>query len=216
MTKPSSSTTTRTYPLRNKSGSSKDPAYITPTKTAVAKAKQDGSKDSPSTPCNKCTVCMCVDSIRNMKLNEAFQEFVCKIDDYKLLSKSLQENASTLNHSIDTIKDFIRDFSPANAESSFEDVNANLHILNNNISELSNLVAKISPGVAEDSVTKITDNIDLLHDKIGGISNHVPKLNSIEKYLSDRPDFIHASDIPSANSDVQIDKRLDQLESLVV
>ena len=142
-----------------------------------------------------------------MKLSEAVQEFVCKMEDYKLLSKTLQENASTLNHSIDTIKDFIRDFSPAN-------VYANLRILNSNISELSNLVAKISPGVAEDSVTNITDSIDLLHGKVGGFSNYVTKLDSIEKYLSDRSDFIHASDIPSANSDVQINKRLDQLESL--
>ena len=81
MAKPSSSTTTRMYPLRNKSGSSKDPAYITPTKTAIAKAKQDRSKDSPSTTSNKCIVCMCVDSLQNMKLSEAVQKFVCKIDD---------------------------------------------------------------------------------------------------------------------------------------
>ena len=34
--------------------------------------------------------------MRNLKFNEAIQEFTSKIGEYKLLTKSVQENTSTL------------------------------------------------------------------------------------------------------------------------
>ena len=61
--------------------------------------------------------------MRNIKLKEVVQEFTACIDDYKLLKKSLQENASTLNQAVDTIKHFIRMFELSKAVTSMDKLN---------------------------------------------------------------------------------------------
>ena len=203
---------TKTYPLRTKTGASKDPAYITPTKASVPKDTK--TECTPSTPSsNTCKICMGVESMRNLNFEEAIQEFTSKIGEYKLLTKSLQENPSTLNHSIDTIKHFMLSFEPDKAENAFEKINAYFGLLRNNINELSNIVTKINTSVTERSISKITNDIELLIGSMTDLSNYVTKIGSIETLL-DRYISQQTRDSPSTNNNNTIHDRLNQLESL--
>ena len=204
--------TTKSYPLRSKTGASKDPAYITPTKASVPKDTK--TECTPSTPSpNICKICMGVELMRNLNFEEAIQEFTSKIGDYKLLTKSLQENTSTLNNSIDTIKHFMLSFEPDKAENAFDKINANFGLLRNNINELSNIVTKINASVTERSISEITDDIELLNGSMTDLSNYVTKIDSIETLL-DRYISQQTRDSPSTNNKKIIHDRLSQLESL--
>ena len=138
---------------------------------------------------------MGVELMRNLNFEEAIQEFTSKIGDYKLLTKSLQENTSTLNHSIDTIKHFMLSFEPDKAENAFDKINANFGLLRNNINELSNIVTKINASVTKRSISKITDDIELLNGSMTDLSNYFTKIDSI-KTLLDRVYFTANEKLP--------------------
>ena len=214
MAKSQSKNVSKSYPLRSKSSQSKDPAFITPTKASVLK-NTSKTESTPSTPSsNICSICMGVEAMMSLKLNEALQEFTSRIDEYKLLTKSLQENTSTLNHSMDTIKHFILAFEPVEAESSLRKIDTNIDLLNNKLNNLSDVIMKLSPNITENPMSKIATSIDVLDGKINGLSNYACKIDSIEKYLSDRRPLSHTIDTSSINSNDKINQRLSHLESL--
>ena len=141
---------------------------------------------------------MGVESMRNLNFEEAIQEFTSKIGEYKLLTKSLQENTSTLNHSIDTIKHFMLSFEPDKAENAFEKINAHFGLLRNNVNELSNIVTKINTSVTERSISKITNDIELLNGSMTDLSNYFTKIGSIEVHHTIRAPTFTIDDIDPA------------------
>ena len=160
------------YPLRGQT--SKDPSYITPTKPTTSKGCKAPS--NPSTPSSKiCSICNGFDEMRNIKLKEVVEEFTACIDDYKLLKKSLQENASTLNQAVDTIKHFIQMFEPSKAVNSMDKLNYDISLLADNVSDVSNYITKL------DKLDKIEEFVvERTH------CNSHKTDSSSEKFINDR------------------------------
>ena len=156
---------------------------------------------------------MGVELMRNLNFEEAIQEFTSKMCEYKLLTKSLQENTSTLNDSIDIIKHFMLSFEPDKAENAFDKINANFGLLINNINEICNIVTKINASVTERPIWKITDDIELLNGSMTDLSNYITKIDSIEALL-DRYISQQTRDSPSTSNSNVIHDCLNQLESL--
>ena len=73
----------------------------------IVTPNKNGSPSSTSTisipSTNLCKACRGAD-LRDMNLNEAIMKFSEKIDAYRDLIKSLNDNNSTLNHTLDTIQ----------------------------------------------------------------------------------------------------------------
>ena len=54
-----------------------------------------------------CSICKGSEALRSMNLESAVSDFNSSIEDYKLLSKSLQDSTSSLDHAVSAIKHFI-------------------------------------------------------------------------------------------------------------
>ena len=157
--KPSRSTSTHStsYGLRSrvKSVSSPDPrndVFLTPTKQNI----KPSITITPSTPSSKiCAICRGVDELRNYKLREAIDEFSTKIDAYKELTKSLNDNNSTLNHALDTVKHYILHIEP-------KQVNDSLHKIDDNLSTVKDKVDSLH----EDYVSKLTSIEEFINKRV--------------------------------------------------
>ena len=165
----STSTHSASYGLRSraKSVSSPDPrndVFLTPTKQNI----KPSITITPSTPSSKtCAICRGVDELRNYKLREAINEFSTNIDAYKELTKSLNDNNSTLNHALDTVKHYILHIEP-------KQVNDSLHKIDNNLSTVKDKIDSLH----EDYVSKLTDDtwMNFKNTLTQQMGLHIPKI----------------------------------------
>ena len=108
------------YGLRSKSESAasntpKEDIYETPLKFAVTP-----QATTPSTlSSGVCVVCKGRDDLRSLNFRNAVTEFSDNIEAFKQLTKSFNDNNSTLSHALDTIKHFIIHIKPDKINDSF-------------------------------------------------------------------------------------------------
>ena len=126
------------YGLRCKSESStastsKDETYLTPMRSEVAHVAI-----TPSTQSSKVySICKGIDDFRSLKFKDAITEFTEKIDAFKaLLTKSFDDNNSTLNHALDTIKHFILHIDADKINDSFSKIDSGVNALCNEVASL--------------------------------------------------------------------------------
>ena len=90
-------------------------------------------------------------------MKEVVAEFESKIEAYKDLTNSLNNNSSTLNHALDTIKHFIMRIEPNDIDTFFSKTNEKISALSENIYDLSKYVTKLDS--LEEFVNKKIDNV---------------------------------------------------------
>ena len=112
--------------------------------------------DTPSTS-QVCDICKGIQDLRSFKLKEVVAEFESKIEAYKDLTNSLDNNSSTLNHALDTIKHFIMRTEPNDIDTFFSKTNEKISALSENIYDLSKYVTKLDS--LEEFVNKKIDNV---------------------------------------------------------
>ena len=112
--------------------------------------------DTPSTS-RVCDICKGMQDLRSLKLKEVVAEFESKIEAYKDLTKSLNNNSSMLNHALDTIKHFIMRTEPNDIDTFFSKTNEKISALSENVHDLSKYVTKLDP--VEEFVNKKIDNV---------------------------------------------------------
>ena len=101
----------RTYDLRSKSSVLKTPNASNSPSTKSRSLNNLTATVTPSSPSSiKCLICQNVDRIRNFNLSEAVDLFTEKLKDFKLISKSLQDNTSCMDHAVNAIRHFILKF----------------------------------------------------------------------------------------------------------
>ena len=116
---------------------------ITPIKRdkSVARDKSGASSTKPNTPTSVsqvCGICRGIEDLRSIKLNEAVAEFTTQIEAYKELTKSFNDNTSTLSHALDTIKHFILHTKPKETNQFLSNTLDKLNTIGDNIHDLSN------------------------------------------------------------------------------
>ena len=160
----------------------------TSSKTSNNKIKIDIAPNSPSS--QKCPSCHNVEKIRNFNLSEAVKEFTEKLEDYKLLSKSLADITSCLDHAVDAIKHFILKFDTdtmndylTTSVKNIETIKGNLADLNNYITKLDSIEDKFAN--FEEMITKSTEcNERVLRENC--------KLDEIESYIHNKLETIES------------------------
>ena len=111
---------------------------------------------TPSTS-RVCDICKGMQDLRSFKLKEVVAEFESKIEASKDLTKSLNNNSSTLNHALDTIKHFIMRTEPNDIDTFFSKTNEKISALSENVYDLSKYVTKLDS--VEEFVNKKIDNV---------------------------------------------------------
>ena len=167
------------YGLRSKSESAasntpkKDIHNITPLKSVVTP-----QIITPSTPSSGvCIVCKGIDDLRSLNFKDAVTEFSDKIDAFKHLTKSLNENNSTLNHALDIIKHFILHIEPDKINNSFANLDSGLKSLRSKVTCLPNvtyLESKLK--TLENKLSDLSDirtKVDTTHNSIDSLELHV-------------------------------------------
>ena len=112
--------------------------------------------DTPSTS-RVCDICKGMQDLRSLKLKEVVAEFESKIEAYKDLTTSLNNNSSMLNHALDTIKHFIMRTEPNDIDTFFSKTNEKISALSENVHDLSKYVTKLDS--VEEFVNKKIDNV---------------------------------------------------------
>ena len=112
--------------------------------------------DTPSTS-RVCDICKGMQDLRNFKLKEVVAEFESKIEAYKDLTKSQNNNNSMLNHALDAIKHFIMRTEPNDIDTFFSKTNEKISALSENVHDLSKYVTKLDSVV--EFVNKKIDNV---------------------------------------------------------
>ena len=223
--------------LRSKSESAasnipKEDIYKTPLKSTVT------PQTTPSTPSSGvCVVCKGIDDLRSLNFRNAVTEFSDKIEAFKQLTKSFNDNNSTLSHALDTIKHFIMHVKPDKINDSFASLDSSLNSLRSEVTCLPNITylenrLKALEGKLSDlsdirtKVDTIYTNIDSLEDRLSelaSISNkpviandklddfnkYIARLNSMEESLDDK-----IKSIPPSNSHQDLTEHISKLESL--
>ena len=155
----------------------------------------------PST--NLCKVCKGAEDLRDMNLNEAIMKFSEKIDAYRDLTKSLNDNNSTLNHTLDTIKHFITHTEPNEVNSFFKVTNKKIDTLENSINDLSKYITKldtieeiVNSKIKESSPPYSPYNLDDLTSRIASLESLCTQLNTKIDSMSNR----YPLQVPSASN----------------
>ena len=200
----------RQYSLRSKSESSaisntKEDIFITPSKSSCTPRPT-----TPSTPSSKiCTVCKGLDEFRNLKFKDTLAEFTNKIDIFKDLTKSFNENNSTLNHALDTIKHFFLHLKPDEINDKFSKMDGSLQALSSKAAYLPDVAYfddKLKAMEADlislnsRSIAKLESKLDSLESRFPDLACIGRKLSALETKISDldikagasgvsRPDF---------------------------
>ena len=200
----------RQYCLRSKSESlaisdTKEDIFITPSKSSCTPRPT-----TTSTPSSKiCTVCKGLNEFRNLKFKDTLAESINKIDIFKDLKKSFNENNSTLNHALDTIKHFILHLKPDEINDKFSKMDGSLQALSSKAAYLpdvayfddklkameADLISLNSKGIA-----KLESKLDSLESRFPDLTCIGSKLSALETKISDldikagasgvsRPDF---------------------------
>ena len=120
-----------------------------------------------------------------MNLNEAIMKFSEKIDAYRDLTKSLNDNNSTLNHTLDTIKHFITHTEPKEVNNFFMVTNKKIDTLENSINDLSKYITKldtieeiVNSKIKESSPPYSPYNLDDLTSRIASLESLCTQLNT--------------------------------------
>ena len=198
----------RSYPLRSRSGSL---LSSSPVKSPLKNTPK--APNMPSTSSEKCSICMSSDTLRSLNLKSAVSDFNSKIEDYNLVSKSLQDSTASLDHAISAVKHFVisLDLEPdtlnnfvSNVTKDMEmlkchvtDLSRNITSISDNLSDLSNYVSKLDS--LEEFVTKKLESIELESMKSNDILVRVSNLEELCKTLNTKLDN-RMSDLPPITS----------------
>ena len=230
-----SSTRTRSgtsrYGLRSKSESlatstAIEDIYVTPLKPEVS-----SKVTTPSTPSHEvCTICKGVEDLRNLNLKDAISNFTDKIEIFKDLTKSSDNNNSTLSHALDTIKHFIIRIEPDKLNDCFAKIDSGINSLHSEIANLPNITYLESRlesfEVKLPNMDKLNARIDALQHKLSelsrinskpvvsdnnlpNISNYIVKLDSIQESVNDK-----IRNISSFSNSTDLTEHICKLESL--
>ena len=126
-----------------------------------------------------------------MNLESAVSDFNSRIEDYKLLSKSLQDSTSSLDHAVSAMKHFIINLEPDTLDNFVTNVNMDMETMKCYATELSRNVTDLS--------NNLTD-----------LSNSVSKLDSLEEFVTKKLESIESEFMKSSN----ILERVSSLEKL--
>ena len=187
------------YPLRGQTSvTSKVPACVTPTKPTTATSSKASS--NPATPSSKiCAICNGMEEMRSLKLKEVVEELTSRIDDYKLLTKSLQEDTSTPNHAVDFIKNFMQTFKPSDAVNSLDKLNYDIGTLTDNMPDLSRYVTKLDK--LEEFIERShfdRPNAESSSDKL--VNDRLNNLESLCKQLNCKIDTLNSMSTSTHNN----------------
>ena len=126
-----------------------------------------------------------------MNLESAVSDFNSRIEDYKLLSKPLQDSTSSLDHAVSAIKHFIINLEPYTLDNFVTNVTMDMETMKCHATELSR-------------------NITDLSNNLTDLSNYVSKLNSLEEFVTKKLESIESESMKSSN----ILERVSNLEEL--
>ena len=150
------------FNLRSRSKSSSLPS-ASPLKLPLKNSPKTSS--SPSISTDKCSICKSSETLRSINLKDAVSEFNSKLEDYKSISKSLQDSTSSLDHAINAIKHFCIKLEP--------------DTLNNFVTNVT-----IDMQTLKCQVTDLSRNVTSLSDNLSDLSNYVSKLDSLEEFIT--------------------------------
>ena len=178
----------RSYPLRSRSSSL---LSSSPVKSPLKNSPK--APNIPSTSSDKCSICMSSDTLRSLNLKNAVSDFNSKIEDYNLISKSLQDNTASLNHAISAVKHFVisLDLEPDTLNNFVTNVTKDMEMLKCHVTDLSG------------NLTSISDNLS-------DLSNYVSKLDSLEEFVTKKLESIESESMKS--NDILV--RVSNLEEL--
>ena len=108
-----------------------------------------------------CTVCRGLDEFRNLKFKDTLSEFTNKIEIFKELTKSFNDNNSTLNHALDTIKHFILRLKPSEINDKFAEIDGSLNTLSSKVASLPD--TSFFGSKIEDVITTVRIEFILVH-----------------------------------------------------
>ena len=144
------------------SNTPKEDIYETPLKFAVTP-----QTTTPSTPSSGvCVVCKGIDDLRSLNFRNAVTEFSDKIEAFKQLTKSFNDNNSTLSHALDTIKHFIIHVKPDKINDSFASLECSLNSLHSEVTSLP-------------SITYLDNRLKALEGKLSDLSDIRTKVDTI-------------------------------------
>ena len=168
---------TSRYGLRSKSESlatstAKKDIYVTPLKPELS-----SKVTTPSTPSHEvCTICKGMEDLRNLNLKYAISDFTDKIEIFKDLTKSFDNNNSTLSHALDTIKHFIIHIEPDKLNDCFAKIDSGINSLHSEIANLPNITYLES---RLESFDVKLPNMDKLNARIDALDHKLSELSSI-------------------------------------
>ena len=141
-----------------------------------------------------------MEEMRSLKLKEVVEELTSRIDNYKLLTKSLQEDTSTLNHAVYFIKNFMQTFKPSDAVNSLDKLNYDIGTLTDNMSDLSRCVTKLDKleGFIIERSHFDRPNAESSSDKL--INDRLNNLESLCKQLNCKIDTLNSMSTPTHNN----------------
>ena len=167
------------------------------------------------TPCSpssqKCPTCQNVEKIKNFNLSEAVKEFNDKLEEYKILSKSLLDSTSCLDHAVNAIKHFILKFDTESMNDFLSTSVKDIETVKGNLTDLTNYVTKLDD--IEENMHSSTESLSLLAKRHENLSdrftkveeivtksidnneqllNKIPKLNEIEKFIHNKLEHLES------------------------
>ena len=184
----------RQYSLRSKSESSaisntKEDIFITPSKSSCTPRPT-----TPSTLSKICTICKGLDEFRNLKFKDTLAESTNKIDIFKDLTKSSNENNLTLNHALDTIKHFILHLKTDEINDKFSKMDGSLQALSSKAAYLPDVAYfddKLKAmetdliSLNSKSIAKLESKLDSLESRFPDLTCIGSKLSALETNISD-------------------------------
>ena len=152
----------RSYPLRSRSSRL---LSSSPVKSPLKNSPK--APNIPSTSSDKCSICMSSDTLRSLNFKNAVSDFNSKIEDYILISKSLQDSTASLDHAISAVKHFVisLDLEPDTLNNFVTNVTKDMEMLKCHVTDLSG------------NLTSISDNLS-------DLSDYVSKLDSLEEFVT--------------------------------
>ena len=176
--------------LRSSSRSSSLPSS-SPLKLPLKNSPKASSTPSIST--DKCSICKSSETLRNINLKDAVSEFNSKLEDYKSISKSLQDSTSSLDHAINAIKHFCIKLEPDTLNNFVTNVTMDMETLKCHVTDLGR------------NVTNLSDNLS-------DLSNYVSKLDSLEEFITKKFESMESDSEAKKSNDIL--HRVSNLEEL--
>ena len=176
--------------LRSSSRSSSLPSS-SPLKLPLKNSPKASSTPSIST--DKCSICKSSETLRNINLKDAVSEFNSKLEDYKSISKSLQDSTSSLDHAINAIKHFCIKLEPDTLNNFVTNVTMDMETLKCHVTDLGR------------NVTNLSDNLS-------DLSNYVSKLDSLEEFITKKFESMESDSEAKKSNDIL--QRVSNLEEL--